>query len=85
MPIYTVRDTKKKKTFEVNMKIAEFDAYLSANPHIKQEFVKMNIGDSVQLGITKPPSDFMKGVIGRIQQAVPGARKDTKFKVPREF
>jgi len=85
MPIYTVKDTKKRKTFDVNMSMSDFETFLSDNPHIKQQFVKLNIGDAVRLGIEKPDSYFQKNVIGRIQANVPGATKNTKFKVPREF
>jgi hypothetical protein len=86
MPIYDFVNTKTKKEFKEEMKIAELDGYLEANPHIKQVFKPICIGDAMRMGITQPDSWYQKNVIGRIQNSVPGARKDTRrFKIPREF
>jgi putative FmdB family regulatory protein len=44
------------------------------------------IGDSVRLGITKPPADFQKYVLGRIKASVPGNNiGKSKFNMTREF
>jgi hypothetical protein len=39
------------------------------------------------MGITKPPSDFQKYVLGRIKETAPGAKKDVlekRWHIPKE-
>jgi len=84
MPIYTVRNTKTDKQYDVDLKMKEFEDFLRNNPDIVQVFVKMNIGDPIKLGIKKPPADFMKGVIAPMQEKY-GKNHETKFKVPKEI
>ena len=42
MPIYTFHDNKTNKVFTEMMSIAEMEAYLEKNPHIKQQITQMN-------------------------------------------
>jgi hypothetical protein len=45
--------------FEVNIKFAELDKYLSDNPTYKQVFTKFpSFGDPVRLGLRKPDDGF---------------------------
>ena len=70
------------------MKIAEYEQYLIENPHIQRYYDRGTpYLDPVRLGIVKPPSDFMKNVIGRMQENVAGNRlkETTKFSIPREW
>ncbi len=68
------------------MKISEMEEFLEKNPEWELCIGSVAIGDSVRLGIRKPPSDFMKNVIGRIKHSVPGAKNvERRFKIPREF
>jgi ATP adenylyltransferase/5',5'''-P-1,P-4-tetraphosphate phosphorylase II len=64
MPIYTFRNKETQEEFDLEMKMSEREDYLAANPTYEQIFNKFNVGDSVRLGITKPPSDFTKYVFG---------------------
>jgi hypothetical protein len=87
MPIYSLRNKDTDEIFDVMLKISDYEQYLIANPHIERYFGNApNIGDSVRLSVKKPPTDFMKGVIGRMKDSIPGnTLSDRKFSIPREF
>jgi hypothetical protein len=36
----------------------------------------MNLVDPVGIGVSKPPADFQKYVLGKVKAAAPGANKD---------
>jgi hypothetical protein len=74
MPNYTFENKKTKKTVIVEMKIAELDDYIKNNPDMEQVLTVPVLADPVGMGITKPPADFQKYVLGRIRE-VPGANK----------
>lgn len=85
--IYSFEDQETGEEFELQMSYEELKQFLVDNPKVNQTFV-MNIVDPVGAGISKPPSDFQKGIIGRIKDGVPGAKKDVlekRFTVPREW
>jgi hypothetical protein len=86
MPTYRFLNNETGEEFEETMPMAEREEFLSKNSHLSQVFNNLNIGDSVRLGVTKPPADFMKGVVGRMQESIPGNRlRDTgKFQIPKE-
>lgn len=86
MPFYTFLNTETGEEFDEIMSISAKEDYLTSNPHLSHVFKSLNIGDSVRLGVTKPPADFMKGIVGRMQETIPKNRlKETgKFQVPRE-
>lgn len=72
MGIYNFYDKKKKRSFTDSMTISEKDKFLKENPHIEQRPPsKMNLGDAIRMGVTKPPSDFQKYVLGRIKARHP--------------
>lgn len=87
MPTYHFLDTKTDQEFEEMMSMDERETYLKGNPHIIQLLTTLTLGDPVRLGFTKPPADFMKGIVGRMQEKIPGNRlKDSgKFQIPREI
>ena len=87
MPIYPLRNTETGEVFEKIMKIAEYEEYLKENPHIVRYFDSApSFGDPVRLGVKKPPADFMKNVIGRMKESIPGnTLHDRKFQIPKEF
>lgn len=91
MPIYPLKNTETGEIFEKIMKVAEYVEYVKDNPHIQRyydsENSKTSVGDPTRLmdGI-KPPSDFMKGIIGRMQASIPGnTLHDRKYTIPREW
>lgn len=86
MPTYDFLNEETGEIFEMQMSIAEMEKYLKKNKHIKHSITRVTLGDSVRLGITKPPADFQKGVIGRMKEQVPGNNLGkSKFNIPREW
>lgn len=59
MPTYDMKNTLTDEEFEIQLSMAEREAYLQDNPHIKQIFKKFPATlDSVRLGIRKPDRAF---------------------------
>lgn len=72
--IYSFEDTITDEQFQLSMSYDELLLFLEENKHINQVF-KMTLVDPVGIGVTKPPSDFQKYVLGKVKQ-MPGANKD---------
>ncbi len=85
MPIYELKNNETNEVFDKMMSIAEYEKYLEENPHIQRHFSTMHFQDSISLGITKPPSDFQKGVIDRIKKNNPGHCIESRWETPREW
>jgi len=87
MPIYSLKNKETDELFEKTMKIAEYVEYIKENPHIERYHdTAPMFGDPIRLGITKPPSDFQKNIIGRMKASIPGnTLDDRKFQIPKEF
>lgn len=87
MPIYPIRNKDTDEITERIMKIAEYEEFMKENPNMERYFDTAPVfGDPVRLGITKPPADFMKGIIGRMKESIPGnTLSDRKFQIPKEF
>jgi ABC-type glycerol-3-phosphate transport system substrate-binding protein len=84
MPVYGFYNKKTKKEYELKMSYEELGPYLKKNKHLEQRF-KMNLGDSVLLGIKRPPSDFLKYVMGKVK-TVPGAKDiEKRYHIPKEI
>lgn len=87
MGIYSFRNKETGEEVEMQFSIAEKEEFQKKNPHMEQLITKVNIVDPMGIGIMKPPSDFMKGVVGRMQKAIPGNTigRYSRFKVPKEI
>lgn len=87
MPIYTLLNSKTQEIFEKSMKIAEYVEYMKENSNIQRYYnTSASIGDPVRLGVIQPPSDFMKGIVGRMKASIPGnTLSDRKYKIPSEW
>ena len=68
--IYSFIDTETEEEFELEMTYDQLKVFLEANPRFNQTFV-MNLGDPIRMGVTRPPSDFSKYVLGRVKEAHP--------------
>lgn len=86
MPIYTFRNKTTGEEFTEMFSIASMETYLQENPHIEQVITGLHIADSVSIGVTRPPTDFQKHVLGRVK-AMPGANKsaiENRWTIPKE-
>lgn len=85
MPIYSFEDIEDGSEFELEMSYDQLNEFLASNPKVSQTF-RMNIGDSVRMGVTKPPSDFQKYVLGRVKEAHPlGKSIERRHTIPKEI
>lgn len=86
MPIYSFIDKKSQEEYEITMSYDELEVYLKDNPNVNQSF-RMNIVDPVGAGITKPPADFQKYVLGKIKASNPHADAvaSRRWSIPKEI
>jgi hypothetical protein len=85
--IYSFEDQETNEEFELQMSYEELKQFLEDNPKVNQTF-RMNLVDPMGIGVTKPPSDFQKYVLGRIKENVPGANKNVlekRWHIPKEI
>lgn len=87
MPVYSFEHSQTGEEFELTMSYDELQQFLTDHPEVNQTF-RMNIVDPMGIGVSKPPSDFMKNVIGRIKSSAPGASQsalEKRWNIPREW
>lgn len=87
MPNYTYKNKETGEEHTVWLSFSEHDTYLDDKPHLEQVIVSATLVDPVNIGITKPPSDFQKYVLGRVLATQPGASQvaNRRWNIPREF
>ena len=85
MPRYTFLDKNTNEQFDIEMPYDSLNNYINNNPHLEQVF-SMNIVDPVGAGVTQPPVDFQKFVIGKVKK-VAGAdpsKLERRWHIPKE-
>ena len=87
MPNYTRADKETGEEHTNTMTIAERDEYEANNPHLRQVLKNFTMVDPINIGVTKPPVDFQKHVLGRIKAAVPEASAigNKRWDIPKEI
>lgn len=69
MPNYTFENINTQEQYTIELPMSELDEYKKNHPEIIQVLTTANgIVDPVLLGVTKPPSDFQKHVLGKIKK-----------------
>jgi hypothetical protein len=86
MPIYSFKIKDTGKEYEMTLSYDEMIKHLEDNPEVNQTF-RMNLVDPVGIGITKPPSDFQKYVLGKVKATTPGASAvaNKRWNIPKEI
>lgn len=84
MPTYSYINTETKEEFELSMTVSEMEQYEMDNPNVQRIYHKIGIVDPVNIGVTRPPSDFQKFVLGRVKDSVPGAKVENRWNIKRE-
>ncbi len=86
MPRYSFENADTGESYDLTMSYDELIQYLKDNPTIHQIF-KMNVVDPVGIGISKPPVDFQKHVLGKIKAANPhsDAVASKRWGIPKEI
>jgi hypothetical protein len=83
--IYSFEDTETGDEFELEMSYDQLKEFLASNINVSQTF-KINLGDPVRMGVTKPPSDFQKYVLGRVKENNPlGGAVERRYTIPKEI
>ena len=82
MPNYDILHKPSGQVAERFMSIAQLETFLAENPDYEVTFLKMQVGDPVALGVSQPPSDFTKYVLGPIEKRYFGKRKESRFRQP---
>jgi hypothetical protein len=87
MPNYTYKNKVTGEEITVNMTMTEHETYLDDKPDWEQMILAANFVDPVSIGVTKPPSDFQKYILGRVKSAVPGASAvgNKRWDIPKEI
>jgi hypothetical protein len=84
MPVYSFEDKETGDEFELTMSYDDMKQFLVDNPQVNQTF-RMNLADPIRMGVTKPPSDFSKYVLGRIKESHPlGNAIERRHTIPKE-
>jgi len=82
--IYSFIDTETEEEFELEMPYEQLQPFLDANPNLNQTF-RMNLGDPIRMGVTKPSSDFSKYVLGKVKETNPlGGAVEKRYTIPKE-
>lgn len=74
MPTYSYLNKNTNEEVDISMSISEMEKFESINPHMERVYNKVGIVDPVGMGITKPPADFSKYVLGKVKAANPHTR-----------
>lgn len=85
MPVYSFANKETGEEFELTLTYDELNKYLEDHLEVNQTF-RMNLVDPVGIGVSKPPSDFQKYVIGKVKEA-PGAHNpaiEKRWHIPKE-
>ena len=87
MPNYTWENKDTGEEHTNTMTIAERDEYEKNNPQLRQVLRNFTMVDPVNIGVTKPPSDFQKYVLGRVKEKMPGATAvgNKRWNIPKEI
>jgi hypothetical protein len=85
MPVYSFVIKETGEEYEKTLTYDELTQYLADHPEVNQTF-RMNLVDPVGIGVTKPPVDFQKHVLGKIKSSVPNsdAIGNKRWNIPSE-
>lgn len=70
MPKYTFLNTDNGELLELTMTISDRDEFVQTHPNMVQQINKMNIGDPMRLGVTKP-SEGWRDILRNIKSHHP--------------
>lgn len=87
MPRYTYRNKVTDEEITVQLTMKEHETYLDDKPDWVQMITSMNVVDPVGIGVSKPPQDFQRYVLGKVKAANPhsDAVASKRWNIPREI
>lgn len=63
----------------------DHENYLAEHPEMQYVIGVPNVVDPVGIGVTRPPTEFLKNVLGRIKETHPGPAIERRWAIPREW
>jgi hypothetical protein len=84
MPNYTYYDSKKKERFTLNMSMDEMIQFEKDNPKLERVFEPTPTIDPAGAGVSRPPSDFSKYVLGKVKAKHPKGSVEKRWTIPKE-
>jgi len=86
MPTYTFENKNTGETYDKVLSYDDMIKYLADYPELNQVF-RMNLVDPVGIGISKPPADFQKYVLGKVKAANPHSTTvaSKRWNIPKEI
>ncbi len=85
MPNYSYYDPESKDTYTLTMTISEMLEYEKENPNLERIYEKLNLVDPVRIGVTRPPSDFQKYVLGKVKANQPLGSVEKRWTIKKEI
>jgi hypothetical protein len=86
MPIYTIENTKTGECKDITVSYEDLEKLLLKKKYLRRVFKPIMIVDPVGIGVTKPPSDFQKYVLGRVKEKTGGsAIANKRWTIPKEI
>lgn len=87
MPRYTYRNKVTDEEITVQLTMKEHETYLDDKPDWVQMITSMNVVDPVGIGVSKPPQDFQRYVLGKVKAANPhsDAVASKRWDIPKEI
>jgi len=87
MPNYSYRIVETGQTIELTMSISEMEEFEKKYPKLYERiYHSVNVVDPAGIGVSKPPEDFSKHVLGRIKAGNHGSEiGNGRWKIPREL
>ena len=83
--IYSFENQETGDEFELEMSYEDLKVFLESNPKVNQTF-RMNLGDPIRMGVTRPPQDFSKYVLGKVKETNPlGKAVERRYTIPKEI
>lgn len=68
------------------LKYSEHLVYQEEHPELRECFGAMNVADPTNIGVQRPPTEFLKNVIGKIKHANPHTTAlERRWGIPREW
>lgn len=85
MPVYTIENIDTGETEDVMMSYSEFEVLLKENKKIRHVIKPIAVVDAIRTGVSKPPADFQKHVIGRIKDKHPLGKYEKRWQLAKEI
>lgn len=86
MIIRTYENVETKELHEEFLSIPDHDKYLEDHPEMRYVIGPANVVDPVGIGVKKPPTEFLKNVVGKVKEGHPlGGALEKRWHIPREW